>query len=61
MQNLIFLFFFVHIHKIYEKERYVYEFIKSYNFTKEGQSIIEKARELIVKSFKYRNEFNLLI
>ncbi|MFC3906651.1 hypothetical protein [Clostridium disporicum] len=46
--------------KIYEKERYVYEFIKSYNFTKEGQSIIEKARELIVKSFKYRNEFNRL-
>ena len=46
--------------KIYEKERYIYEFIKSYNFTKEGQTIIDKAKELIVKSFKYRNEFNRL-
>lgn len=46
--------------KIYEKERYVYEFIKGYNFTKEGQVIINKAKDLIVKSFKYRNEFNRL-
>lgn len=46
--------------KIHEKERYVYEFVKGYDFSKEGQAVINKAKNLIVKSFRYRNEFNKL-
>ena len=44
--------------KSYGKERYVYEVVKRYDFTEEGQAIIDKAKDLIVKSFRYRNEFN---
>lgn len=39
-------------------ERYVYNLLKNIELSAEAQAVLDKAKELVVKSFKYRSLFN---
>ena len=39
-------------------ERYVYSLLKNIELSAEAQAVLDKAKELVVKSFKYRSLFN---
>ena len=41
----------------FNKERYVYEVLQEIELSKEAQDVLDKARELVRESFKYRKEF----
>lgn len=42
----------------YSKERFIYEELEKFEFSEEGELILKTARNLVVESFKYRDEFN---
>ncbi|MBS5951078.1 MAG: hypothetical protein KIC47_12305 [Clostridium sp.] len=42
----------------YSKERFIYEELEKLEFSEEGELILKTARNLVVESFKYRDEFN---
>lgn len=42
----------------YSKERFIYEELEKFEFSEEGELTLKTARNLVVESFKYRDEFN---
>ena len=45
--------------KLFQGERFMYMDLNKRTLSIEGRKVLEKARELLVKSFKYRGEFNI--
>ncbi|HEY8891589.1 MAG TPA: hypothetical protein VIM70_15185 [Clostridium sp.] len=46
--------------KLFQGERFIYMDLKNRFLSNEGRKVLEKAKELVVKSFEYRGEFNIL-
>lgn len=44
--------------KLFQGERFMYNYLKNRSLTSEGMAVFEKARELVVKSFEYRADFD---
>lgn len=45
--------------KLFQDERFMYMYLKQRSLSVEGKEVLEKAKELVTKSFKYREEFNI--
>lgn len=45
--------------KLFQGERFMYMDLNKRTLSIEGRKVLEKARELVGKSFKYRGEFNI--
>ncbi|MDU4939436.1 MAG: hypothetical protein E6X34_13355 [Clostridium sp.] len=45
--------------KMFSKERFLYCILKDYNLTPWGEKLLNKAREIIIKTFEFRENFNI--
>lgn len=45
--------------KLFQGERFMYMHLKNRALSIEGRAVLEKARELVVNSFEYREDFNI--
>ncbi|MBU3182773.1 hypothetical protein [Clostridium psychrophilum] len=45
--------------KLFQGERFIYMDLNKRTLSIEGRKVLEKAREVLVKSFKYIGEFNI--